>query len=362
MRRHHRCFLTLLAVVACRATPDSLHRAAAANTVQIDSVPFVDLVPTDSTGAVRFGNATDATRLSSGVLVIPDRTSESLRFISHDGRVLREVGRKGAGPGEFAMIDEIAQCGPDSIFVWDPRQQRASVFDSVGHFVRQFALPSSPRLLVCNEAGELATIGSVQGGGMPSLAAPPRTGVVTTFTRDGTPRHAFERRVIAENRPLAATATIAIAGGKLYFGRGDSAVVTATTMDGVPVATRALGIAGRPVSPAQYAASIEHLLLALILPADREMPRTILMKIPAPTQLPAFRALLADPTGAVWAVTSSYGDGETVLHGVDSAGVPIGTLRIPRDVDVREIGRDYLLGIVEDAEGEQHLLVYRVRR
>jgi hypothetical protein len=322
----------------------------------------VDLAATDSLGRDRFGNATDATRLSGGIIVVADRGSMSLRFLSQDGTVLRAVGRKGAGPGEFQMLHWLEQCGTDAIYAWDPWQARATEFDSVGRFIRQFSFPARPSVWSCNSQGLSASLSSVQGFAFPSETAAPMTAELATYDHDGRLLHSFGRIVVGANRPLAAVAAIAVAGNRLYFGSGDSTLVTVTTLAGTPLTPVSLGVAGRPVSRAMYAAAIEHTLLGLIRAEDRDLPRKYMLKVPAPDHLPAFRALLADPTGAIWAVTSPFGVGVTELQGIDSLGRPLGELHLPRELDVREIGRDYLLGLTENGEGEQHILLYRIRR
>jgi hypothetical protein len=97
-------------------------------------------------------------------------------------------------------------------------------------------------------------------------------------------------------------------------------------------------------------------------PEERVRPREILMRIPAPATMPAFRELLADPTGAVWAVTSPAGEAVTVLEGIDSLGRPFPPLRLPGDLEVQAVGRDHILALAEDADGTQRVLVFKLTR
>jgi hypothetical protein len=352
----------LLSTVACQRSPAGKVQASAVASVSIDTIPELDIAAIDTSGAVVFMNVTDATRLSSGVIVVADRGGPSLRFLTPRGALVREVGRKGTGPGEFQILHWLEQCGTDAIYAWDPWQARMTVFDSAGRLVRQFSFPARPSDWSCNSQGISATLSSVQGFALESETAPPMTAELATFARDGVLLHSFGRITMRKNRPLAAVAAIVVAGDRLYFGGGDSTLVTVTTLTGNPISTVVLGVAGRPVTQAMYEATIDHSLLDLIRAEDREPLRKYLLKVPAPDHLPAFRALLADPTGAVWAVTSPFGAGVTELQGIDSLGHALGVLRLPRDLVVREIGRDYLLALAESGEGEQHVLLYRLHR
>lgn len=353
--------LILVGVTACG--PDAGPKTTVSvNALRVDPQPMVDLAATSASGEMRFGNATGVIRLDDGTLVVADRANLSLRFLSPEGKLLREVGRKGTGPAEFQMLRWMGRCGTNAIYTWDPRQARLTVFDTLGASVRQFNVATSPMAWSCNGAGEFATLASVKGEAMPSLTAPPVTAELATFRPDGSLLRSFGRIAAGKNRPLAADAAVTLIGNRMYYGEGDSAAVVVSTLEGRVLDMVPLGVAGRRVTPTQYRATVEHTLLGLILAKDRDVPREYMMKIPAPDFLPAFRGLLADRAGAVWAITSPFGDGETVLQGVDTTGTPLGTLRIPRELDVREIGRDYLLAIAEDGEGEQHILVYRISR
>lgn len=84
----------------------------------------------------------------------------------------------------------------------------------------------------------------------------------------------------------------------------------------------------------------------------------MLKRFPMPKYLPAYRAIFTNGNGALFVVTSPLGDGITELQAFDRQGTTIGEVHIPVDLEVFEIGTDYLLGMSADAEGEQQLVVY----
>ena len=352
----------LLGALACHTSSGRKVQAGAAGSVSIDTVPVLDIGSVDASGSVVFTNVIDAARLSSGVIVVADRGSRSIRFFSPRGVRVREVGRKGEGPGEYGLLTWIKRCAPDTLYIWDARYSRMTVLDSAGAFVRQFALPGNSDAISCTNSSIFVVLGYPKGDGMYSEHSPPTTAELTAYSSDGSRLHAFGSVSFGVLRPLAARTTVAVTGDRVFVGPGDSASIRVMTLSGTPLTPIALGVAGRPVEPRHYSAAIEHLLFFFMVPKDRERPREILFKIPAPKVLPAYREIFTDPTGAIWAVTSPLGDGVTVLQGADSLGKPLGVLRIPVELDVHEIGRDYLLGIAENASGEQRVLLYRLHR
>jgi hypothetical protein len=62
-----------------------------------------------------------------GSVYVGDRSGQLLVF-SPDGSVLRKLGRKGRGPGEFEQIQSVRVLPGDSIYVFDASLDRATVF------------------------------------------------------------------------------------------------------------------------------------------------------------------------------------------------------------------------------------------
>ena len=68
-------------------------------------------------------------------------TGQLPMVFSPRGAFLREVGRRGSGPGEFRGIGAIAALPGDSILLIDPQLQRASLFGPDLSFRRSMSLP-----------------------------------------------------------------------------------------------------------------------------------------------------------------------------------------------------------------------------
>ncbi|MDE2654324.1 MAG: 6-bladed beta-propeller, partial [Gemmatimonadota bacterium] len=72
-----------------------------------------------------------ALRLEDGTIVVADRGPKQLRLFGADGVFIRNLGRSGEGPGEFAMLSEVWARG-DTILASDSFQGRVSVFGRGG--------------------------------------------------------------------------------------------------------------------------------------------------------------------------------------------------------------------------------------
>lgn len=71
-----------------------------------------------------------------GVTVVADHGSRSLRYFSPEGQLKFSVGGEGGGPGEFMGIGGLWRYGADSLLVFDPAQQRGTVWDVEGKIAR----------------------------------------------------------------------------------------------------------------------------------------------------------------------------------------------------------------------------------
>ena len=84
--------------------------------------------PLHAVGALAFG--------PEGRIAIAERGEMGVRMHAANGARLRVIGREGQGPGEFGALNGVG-FRADSMFVFDSRWFRISVFDPAGEYVRQ---------------------------------------------------------------------------------------------------------------------------------------------------------------------------------------------------------------------------------
>ena len=352
--------LALAALSGCTSTRTG-EEAVSPTTVTVDTVPSLVLPSIGPNDSVNFGSTRSIVRLANGALAILDESSQTIRVFGAAGESLREIGRRGAGPGEFQFPMWFGECRPDTLFVIDPATARVSLFDSQGRFVRQHPFKSRGSMMACDVTGQVLRLDIIGSTEMPSEQSPLYQGTVALVGFDA-PDRVLDTIPLYRNRPMGQQGWIASANGTVYVGRGDSGFVESWRPGDSTRTRHPLGTAGRAPTAAQYQAEIERWLRMLSRPEDRVRPREILERIPAPAAMPAFRALVADPTGAVWGVTSPAGEAVTVLEGIDSLGRPFQPLRLPGDLEVQAVGRDYVLAIAEDADGAQRVILFKMTR
>lgn len=124
--------------------------AGANATVSMQQVAFADsyrlvdsirLAQPDSAPLVRIsGLAFD----QSGRIAVADASEGKVRLYDRFGRLLRTLGRKGEGPGEFSQ-PRFPRFTPDGgLYIGDGQAGRVSRFDSAGSFTRVFSKPVIP--------------------------------------------------------------------------------------------------------------------------------------------------------------------------------------------------------------------------
>lgn len=101
------------------------------------------LGPLDAVGAVH---------LSGGRIVVASAQRVRLEFYSGSGTLLRTVGRRGRGPGEFGALAALWRTRGDSLITFEGGMTRTfSIFDSAGRFARSWTTigaDSSLRFLI----------------------------------------------------------------------------------------------------------------------------------------------------------------------------------------------------------------------
>lgn len=78
----------------------------------------------------------DVTMDAAGRIYVSENDPAVIKQYAADGSFLRSIGRNGQGPGEFAVAF-ISVAGAN-LYVQDPRNSRASLFDTAGTFIRSW--------------------------------------------------------------------------------------------------------------------------------------------------------------------------------------------------------------------------------
>jgi hypothetical protein len=121
--------LFLIGTLACgrEAAPPASH------SVTIDPVPLRSLGIEEGDSALEFSNVSWALPLLRGEIAVANSGTSAIRFFSRDNQLLRSVGRKGNGPGEFTGRPLYLSLTPSgTLLVLDAGNNRVTRISSAG--------------------------------------------------------------------------------------------------------------------------------------------------------------------------------------------------------------------------------------
>lgn len=349
----------------------------------VDPSPVVS-ISGDADGTRAFFQVFDAIRLGDGRIVIASGGTQELRIHAPDGRLLRTVGRAGAGPGEFRTPFWLGALPGDSIVAWDLGLRRFSVFTSAGDFAR--AVTPSGSLGILPEArgvmadGRLVLAAST---GSQSLPAPGKArrdtlayvlvdaagevadtlGVFpgAEMIMAGTPSTGLLIRPLPFGRQTVA----AVHGGRLYVGTGDRWEVAAYEPGRGLRSVYRIDRENLPVTREDVREYRRRLVtLGASSAQAKAQEEKLLDEAPYPATMPSFTGLEIDSEGNLWVQEAekpgpAQGSRWTVLA---PDGVVRATVRVPPRLSVKQIGTDWLLGVEVDEDEVEHVRVYRLTR
>ena len=326
--------------------------------------------------------ASDAAKLPDGRIVVANAGSQELRVFDAKGTHLVTWGGRGEGPGEFVSLSQVAPWPGDSIVAWFSHGNGISVFDSAGAFGRSFSLP-----LTGDDRDLWVRPVAIRGDGkiFAILASPAGDSATLQIRhRDGTPSASLG------THPYTELALVQADIGRPFRGRGPvifaRALATGLWGDLVVAgfssryefsAFRADGALARivrsdhpPRVPTE--ADRESLIQRQIAPLEEGGPdprlsgiRQLMESTPLAEAFPAFSSVLGDATGHLWVREYDFPREPrpaplwTVF---DPGGRVLGFVETPADLEVYEIGEDYLLGRTRDDFGVESIQLWPLER
>jgi len=313
----------------------------------------------------QFSAITSAFRLSDGSIAIADLRLSQILVYSVEGKLLRTMGRKGAGPGEFLTLDVVERIDDDSIAAWDI-DGTVVVFDPEGHHVRTRedlkrvrsyggVTPLADTGLFGWEEGYWVTEGvvriprilirgNVEGARIDTLGVWPGHAVAWAQGDDGE-AHGW-------TVPFT-TGSLKAGGGtpwRLVVGTGEEAYLELFDERGHRVKSVSWAARGRPISRSRW----EKVLAE---------GGSQLAAVDPPEFAPVYYALAIDSIGDIWAQHHPFPeDTEDVWTVLDPEGVWLGEVSVPAGCEIKSIGGDYLLCRFRDEMRIERLTMFHLRR
>ncbi len=338
-----------------------------------------------------FADIGSARWLSDGRIVVVDAEARRLLLFDATGKLVRALGRRGAGPGEFRNVTSVTVLPGDSLLTFDRSLRRLTVWHPDSGYVRSMpvggtSLESWPEDAWLWPGGSIVVL---QLSITPQAAIPPGAGVrrwpmrarltlLDTSGRalgsspefDGMYTGLYERgdtRLPFSNQPFAAIARDRI----IYFGSGASFALAYLNSDFAPagelrwpahredlsqaevaaVKAEAVALAGTRVPPDQLARPFEINFAAQILPKER----------------PAIGRVFVDHEDRLWVERfeatrlgsriQKAGDRWTVLS---RDGRPVARLKIPDATRLEDVHGTRALLVVRDSLDVQTVAVREI--
>ena len=356
-----------------------------------DSIWRVGDAPTFEVGGpdgVAVGEVVGLVRTEAGAIAAADGRAQVIRVFAPDGRLVRSVGRRGSGPGEFQALAWLGADG-DSLLAFDLLTRRVTLFGAGGR-VRTTQLQSQgPVLTAPLGRFDDGTLLVVSGGAVFPFAgrqwqARRDSAQLLRFGADGVVRDTVARIAWGETfgvaigrgdnrflapmpRPFGARTSVALAGDTIVVGEASGYEVRILDATGkllrrirrahtpVPVTPEAVvaykRTAQRPVSSQGLQARIDSALMSALDSA------------PFPATMPAYERVLVDGDGNVWVLEYSVRLDQPGRWSVFSReGEWLGNVLTPIGLRVEAIGPDWILGVWRDAEGAERVRMYDLTR
>lgn len=377
MRTSRRLALLPIAIALAACSPDGEAERPAVARWTIDSATVT--IGRDERPEALLARITGASRLPDGSIVVADLGDAPLRRFRADGSLDARLARKGAGPGEMDYLARLFRCG-NELITYDIEGRRISVFSLEGTYLREFrfAVPDGqqvPYISACNAEGRFAHLGW---GAMRPQAGTHRDTVPvwTTATPDGPAGiidsipsserwgQTYNGRIVGSMPlPFGRQPVVGIGSDRIYVGSGDTFMIRTYAFDGTRIDSLHLAATLQPVTPDDIRDRIER-YVAERGESERASMERESAEIIYPSTHAAYTALAVDADDHVWVRAYAPPAAPTVEWQVfNPAGQHVATVPLPRELDVFEIGRDYVLGkFIDTAEGQPLVRLYPLRR
>lgn len=325
-----------------------------------------------------------AARLSDGRIALGNEGSQEIRFFNSDGSFSYSIGGEGEGPGEFSSV-LLAGFWGDTLVVIDRRQKRVSLLHPEEGFVRSFNVTDG--VVTYPLTGWVFGTGSVLFQDLPMDEA---GGFADGFSRSPVPYGSCDMEgealtdfgrlpgseMLTVNRqtehglatmvssvPFGKDPQTTVAGDYFYFGSHDAYQIDVFRSDGQ--LERIIRVAHEPVpvTEADFSAYVEEAVGSMSDEEQARARRRDLEAMPRVETRPPHGALYADTEGYLF--VEDYvmpGDQRKGVTVFDPEGRMAGGFELPADLQVLDVGSDYLLARYEDDLEVEYVCMYRLTR
>ncbi|MCY3679741.1 MAG: hypothetical protein OXH66_19425 [Gemmatimonadetes bacterium] len=335
--------------------------------------PLLDLAESGAGDAHYFNSVRDVRRLPDGGIVVANRGSVEIRKFSADGEFVGSAGGSGEGSGEFTNLQQIELAG-DSLLGLDWDGRMAIFGRDLGLVHTMWPDPGVSKVRYLSDGimvveilvPELGTVGLAR---WPSVLVLFDLEGVAVDTIGWTPGFEEYANDILSMAPLFGKSSVLDShGDRIFVGSSDHMQIEELNTSGDTV--RILRIPDYPLAltAEQVRAERDARLDISLPPGVSSLPPHYVEAVedlPSQETRPAYAGMLVDATGATWLQRFrglSERDGPELWLVLGPEGDWLGSVEIPEDFWVTDIGVDEILGIWTDELDVQHPQVRHLAR
>ncbi len=370
-----RLLLAALAWLACDSS-----RTSAQKVWVVGSAPVTVAALPESPNRPGTPTVAWATRSTSGALALLNSGDGTLHLFNSVGQ--RLDGATGVAIGTPVWL---STCGSDSLFVWDAGSNELLTLTWKGIVSNRAKPPATEGQITvrCASSSRIAfqsvphvtpagRASMVPGGSfyilpVTSTVLIRSAGTAKPLLLDGL---ASGEMVVGKSssgrpaggpRPLGRLLSFALSGSEVAILDLDSSRVRFFGLNGLALASVPIQGARRPATR-QFFENAANDIISTLPSTSQAATLDLLLDSPMLSTLPVATGMMSDPMGIFWLVRSQSGDTETVLEGIRSDGDRVGSVRIPKNLVVFEVGRDYVLGRGTTGTDRGRVFVYSLTR
>ena len=350
---------------------------------RVGAEPAVSIGALEGEGPYLLHRVANAFILPDGRIVVVNAGSDELRVFDALGVHVATWGGRGEGPGEFTFLVDAHRWRGDSLIAAYSQNGHLAVLDSEGNFARTFTLQRDDAFFLVEAvspggfilSSDMAMRGGLEEGlhreerhyrvrgaegeFLGSVGSFPGTETFSVWngTRGWSAEIRFARRI----------STIAW-GDLMAVALNDSYEIRAFDRDGTlrRIVRRDHDLVAP--APVHMEATIERRLAGV--PEEeraerRQRLREGYREMPMAETFPAYETALTDLLDHLWVREYDLPGEETpnpVWTVFDPGGRVLGFAETPADLDIFEIGEDYILGLATDDHGVQYVQVWPLER
>ncbi|MBK6493778.1 MAG: hypothetical protein IPG05_01510 [Gemmatimonadetes bacterium] len=267
-----------------------------------------------------------AALLSTGGMAVIDVVR--VHYFDKAGKLIKIVGRSGAGPEEFRYLTSVCATRGDTVVAYDSHNARIAILDATGKVVRTIPKERNGSLPfdACFADGTFTLTATAFGGqGKPSSSK------LTRLNTDGTVLNLLGEWAGPPFSFVTQTELTSIAtGSRLVVGNPSTAQISTIDVNGKPLQSIRFSDARTPITDDEAETAMKNTIPRNTPSAEVTQRMERMRAMESPTQWPLFGRMHVDPLGRLWIMHHQRDyKAASVWTALDGAGKVVARLVLP---------------------------------